>query len=387
MEAKLIVVGGKASKKAIALKLPTVIGRGREAGLTVVHPMISRRHCEIFESDGLLMVRDLGSLNGIVVGGQQVEEAPLRPGDEFTVGPLTFRAAYEYDGDLDSLPMTKTAEEEAPQPAVQSGGQISDVDALAETPNFAFLDAPVEEAADQEPDAVDLEEIVEVDEFDEEEDEEEEPEPTPPPSLPPRKKPVTEQAAAEPVEEATVSEVEQLEEEEEEEEPEPTPPPPPPRHKEPAAEQTSAEPAEEATVSEVGELEKEMPAADTEPVTDASQEQPNVDAWEEIQVEAAEELITGKADAPKKKGRWPFGRRQKKDRAPEPAEDAEPAPAAEKPAGKAPRPPSKKKGAAKSPKAVQSKDAEALPDFFTASPDASPSDTDDDLNEFLKGLK
>ncbi len=94
MEAKLIVVGGKASKAKIALKLPTVIGRSREAGLTIAHPMISRRHCEVFEADGLLMVRDLGSLNGTVVGGQRVKESPLPPDAEFTVGPLTFRAEY-----------------------------------------------------------------------------------------------------------------------------------------------------------------------------------------------------------------------------------------------------------------------------------------------------
>ena len=95
MEAKLIVVEGKASKGAVALKLPAVIGRSREAGLTVAHPMVSRRHCEIFEVDGLLMIRDLGSLNGTEVAGQRISEAPLLPDDLFTVGPLTFRAVYE----------------------------------------------------------------------------------------------------------------------------------------------------------------------------------------------------------------------------------------------------------------------------------------------------
>ncbi len=74
MEAKLIVVGGKANKKTIALKPPTNIGRSRDADLTIPHPMISRQHCEVFETDGLLMVRDLGSLNGTMVGGRRVKE-------------------------------------------------------------------------------------------------------------------------------------------------------------------------------------------------------------------------------------------------------------------------------------------------------------------------
>ena len=91
MEATLIVVGGKASKKSIPLKLPTVVGRSRKAGLTIAHPMVSRQHCEVFESNGLLMVRDLKSLNGTMVGSQRIKEAPLPPDAELTIGPITFR--------------------------------------------------------------------------------------------------------------------------------------------------------------------------------------------------------------------------------------------------------------------------------------------------------
>jgi predicted component of type VI protein secretion system len=91
MEATLTVVGGKASKAHVVLRLPTVIGRSREAGLTIAHPMVSRRHCELFEANGALHLRDLGSLNGTFVGTQPVTEAVLRLHDVFTVGPLTFR--------------------------------------------------------------------------------------------------------------------------------------------------------------------------------------------------------------------------------------------------------------------------------------------------------
>lgn len=96
MEAKLLIVGGKANKHDVKLKLPTVIGRSREADLTVAHPMISRRHCELFESDGLIKVKDLGSLNGTYVHGKRIEgEIVLRPNEEFSIGPLTFRIEYE----------------------------------------------------------------------------------------------------------------------------------------------------------------------------------------------------------------------------------------------------------------------------------------------------
>ena len=100
MDAKLTVVGGKASKSRVSVKLPAVIGRSREADLTVAHPMVSRKHCELYEVDGLLMIRDLGSLNGLYVGGKQVSEAALHPNAEFAVGPLTFRVEYEFAGEI-----------------------------------------------------------------------------------------------------------------------------------------------------------------------------------------------------------------------------------------------------------------------------------------------
>jgi pSer/pThr/pTyr-binding forkhead associated (FHA) protein len=134
MDAKLIVVGGKASKGSISLKLPTVIGRSRQASLTVAHPMISRRHVELFEAAGLLMIRDLGSLNGTVIDGCRIKEAPLPPDAEFTIGPLTFQAKYEYKGDLSKLPPTVFAEE----PRDDAGT----TQPWGESPDFEMLDEP-----------------------------------------------------------------------------------------------------------------------------------------------------------------------------------------------------------------------------------------------------
>lgn len=103
MEAKLVVVGGKANKAEVKLKLPAVLGRGRDADLTVAHATVSRHHCLIYELEGALVVRDNGSLNGTVVDGQRVQEALLKPGQSLTIGPLTFRAEYEHHGDFPVL--------------------------------------------------------------------------------------------------------------------------------------------------------------------------------------------------------------------------------------------------------------------------------------------
>lgn len=94
MDAKLIIVGGKANTSEIAVRLPAVIGRSRDVDLTLDHPMISRQHCQLYVHEGLVKIRDMGSLNGTLVGQRPIREADLPPGAEFTVGPLTFRIEY-----------------------------------------------------------------------------------------------------------------------------------------------------------------------------------------------------------------------------------------------------------------------------------------------------
>lgn len=94
MDAKLVVVGGDAKAAEIPLNLPVTIGRGREASLALPHPLVSRKHCKLYEADGYLMVRDLGSLNGTYVNNRRVDEAVLPPGELLTLGTVTFRAIY-----------------------------------------------------------------------------------------------------------------------------------------------------------------------------------------------------------------------------------------------------------------------------------------------------
>ena len=96
LEAKLVVVGGDAKKTEVSLDLPVVIGRGKEAGLTVPHALVSRKHTEIYEQDGRLFVRDLGSLNGTYLNSTRIEcDQPLDPNQLLTLGNITFRAVYE----------------------------------------------------------------------------------------------------------------------------------------------------------------------------------------------------------------------------------------------------------------------------------------------------
>ncbi|QGJ71108.1 Hypothetical protein PBC10988_28110 [Planctomycetales bacterium 10988] len=104
MRAKLSLVGGRATKNEIILdNLPIRIGRSRQADLPIAHAQISRDHCEIYELQGALVVRDNGSANGTYINDDAIFEELLKPGDRLKIGPLTFRADYTFSGEYPVL--------------------------------------------------------------------------------------------------------------------------------------------------------------------------------------------------------------------------------------------------------------------------------------------
>lgn len=104
LTAKLVVVGGDVKTAEINLRLPSTIGRGRGATIMLAHPLVSRQHCELYEANGQLMVRDLGSLNGTFVNNQRVTESAVPPGELLTIGTVTFRAVYESESQVGPPP-------------------------------------------------------------------------------------------------------------------------------------------------------------------------------------------------------------------------------------------------------------------------------------------
>src|SRR5262245_30881556 len=119
LNAKLVVVGGELKTSEIKLRLPATIGRGKGVSITLAHPLVSRKHCELSESGGQLVVRDLCSLNGTFVNNERVSESPLKPGELLTIGTVTFRAVYEAEADLQPPEMS------GPYPKVASFAEAS----------------------------------------------------------------------------------------------------------------------------------------------------------------------------------------------------------------------------------------------------------------------
>jgi pSer/pThr/pTyr-binding forkhead associated (FHA) protein len=69
-----------------------VLGRQEEGcDVTIEHKSVSKIHCVIVKTDGLLFVRDLLSTNGTRVNGQRVTRAALLPGDVLAVAHARFR--------------------------------------------------------------------------------------------------------------------------------------------------------------------------------------------------------------------------------------------------------------------------------------------------------
>ena len=53
MRVKLVLITDQGERTVYRLKkLPTIVGRGRDADLTLAHPLASRHHCELYEVEG-----------------------------------------------------------------------------------------------------------------------------------------------------------------------------------------------------------------------------------------------------------------------------------------------------------------------------------------------
>ncbi len=68
-----------------------LVGRHAECDVQLVSKKVSRRHCCLALVGGRLVVRDLGSTNGVQVNGDTVPEAVLAAGDELMIGNFCYR--------------------------------------------------------------------------------------------------------------------------------------------------------------------------------------------------------------------------------------------------------------------------------------------------------
>ena len=70
-----------------------VVGRKEDCDVRLEHKSVSKMHCVLVKTDGLLLLRDLGSTNGTRVNGMRVRRAALLPNDQIGIAHYKFRVS------------------------------------------------------------------------------------------------------------------------------------------------------------------------------------------------------------------------------------------------------------------------------------------------------
>jgi pSer/pThr/pTyr-binding forkhead associated (FHA) protein len=88
MRARLVSAEGGPSIELT--KDMTLFGRDEDCDVRLDHKSVSKLHCVIVKTDGVLLLRDLGSTNGTRVNGQRVRRAALLPNDTLSVANVKY---------------------------------------------------------------------------------------------------------------------------------------------------------------------------------------------------------------------------------------------------------------------------------------------------------
>jgi predicted component of type VI protein secretion system len=98
MAFQLVVVKGRSATQAVPVPNGAALTVGRQDGcqLRIVSSLVSRKHCELRNEQGKLVVRDLQSSNGTYLDGLKIDgQAEVQPGQLLTIGNVVFRVETE----------------------------------------------------------------------------------------------------------------------------------------------------------------------------------------------------------------------------------------------------------------------------------------------------
>ncbi len=86
-----------------------LFGRHEECDVQLNSKKVSRRHCCVAQVNDYLVVRDLGSTNGVRINGQRVAEGKLTPGDELQIGNFKYQVCGDVLGRSKDHPVHQEA--------------------------------------------------------------------------------------------------------------------------------------------------------------------------------------------------------------------------------------------------------------------------------------
>jgi len=148
MNVDLLVYKDGQPLKTVSVALPVIIGRGKDATFTIKHPLLSRKHCEVFEDSGSVQVRDLASLNGTFVNGSRVDStSAVDSGSQLKLGAVVMEVQYNGASPEDTI-----ASDHAPEGEAFDLGTVetADTEVMAATPDAT---EPTPDATEPAPDA------------------------------------------------------------------------------------------------------------------------------------------------------------------------------------------------------------------------------------------
>jgi len=131
--AKLIVNVPRAPAAEIEVKPgANRFGRSLDTDVQISHPSVSSVHCEIVDTGGALVVKDLGSTNGTFLDGQPVQEAPLKPGQSLRLGEVEISFAPAFP----AKPALRVAVPGGPGPPLPSAPRLAAARPVRREVNF-----------------------------------------------------------------------------------------------------------------------------------------------------------------------------------------------------------------------------------------------------------
>jgi pSer/pThr/pTyr-binding forkhead associated (FHA) protein len=89
MRVRLVALDGTGDIPILGLL--TIVGRQRDCNAHLASARVTRRHCCLALGDDGVLVRDLGSTNGVSINHVRVGEGLIRPGDILSIAHLRFR--------------------------------------------------------------------------------------------------------------------------------------------------------------------------------------------------------------------------------------------------------------------------------------------------------
>jgi hypothetical protein len=102
----IVLTGPEAGRRITIEKAPMTIGSAADCRIVIMDDEVARKHATIEHTDKGLFIRDLGSMQKIILNQHEVRESVLRHGDEIELGRTRFLVQAALNAEVDQAQVT-----------------------------------------------------------------------------------------------------------------------------------------------------------------------------------------------------------------------------------------------------------------------------------------